>query len=214
MGGLQEWKKKAVQVPGQKAGSGLEKTVRKQLAAAVGADYFDNRDPVRHITEDFQKTFDLMGSRKARERSGMLFETEMKQIVPGLSENRKDQEQPAGLQAGTPGGDWSQIAQQRGRESFLEQSSMGDMVEPTDEPGQQMFLSRFAQVAFNRGTLAGAVLRGTGKMMLFSCLKRTAGQSQPMNLRQRKLFEGSSQRRNVTVAARARWQTARVPCQI
>lgn len=198
MGGLQEWKKKAVQVPGQKAGSGLEKTVRKQLAAAVGADYFDNRDPVRHITEDFQKTFDLMGSRKARERSGMLFETEMKQIVPGLSENRKDQEQPAGLQAGTPGGDWSQIAQQRGRESFLEQSSMDDMVEPTDEPGQQMFLSRFAQVAFNRGTLAGAVLRGTGKMMLFSCLKRTAGQSQPMNLRQRKLFEGSSQRRNVT----------------
>ena len=102
----------------------------------------------------------------------MLFETEMKQIVPGLSENRKDQEQPAGLQAGTPGGDWSQIAQQRGRESFLEQSSMGDMVEPTDEPGQQMFLSRFAQVAFNRGTLAGAVLRGTGKMMLFFIIEK------------------------------------------
>lgn len=75
---------------------------------------------------------------------------------------------------------------------------MADMVEPSGDAGQQMFLSRFAQVAFNRGTMASAVLRGSGKMMLFSCLKRTAGQSQPTNLRQRKLFEGSSQRRNVS----------------
>ena len=53
MGGLQEWKKRAIQAPGE-TGAGLEQTVRKQLAAAAGAEYFDNRDPVRHITEDFQ----------------------------------------------------------------------------------------------------------------------------------------------------------------
>jgi hypothetical protein len=34
-------------------------------------------------------------------------------------------------------------------------------------------------------------------MMLFSCLKRTVGQSQPKNFRQRMLFEGASVRRNL-----------------
>ena len=174
MGGLQEWKKRAMQPP-QEKGAGLEQTVRKQLAAAAGAEYFDNRDPVRHITEDFQKTFDLMGNQKAKARSGELFQTEMPSIVPGLWQEERQEGQQAPGQEGQGG----TLAQQRGRESFLEQSSMADMVEPSGDAGQQMFLSRFAQVAFNRGTMASAVLRGSGKMMLFSCLKRTAGQSQP-----------------------------------
>ena len=198
MGGLQEWKKRAIQPPAEK-GAGLEQTVRKQLAAAAGAEYFDNRDPVRHITEDFQKTFDLMGNQKAKARSGELFQTEMPSIVPGLwQEERREGQQAPGQEGQGQAGQGGTLAQQRGRESFLEQSSMADMVEPSGDAGQQMFLSRFAQVAFNRGTMASAVLRGSGKMMLFSCLKRTAGQSQPTNLRQRKLFEGSSQRRNVS----------------
>lgn len=200
MGGLQEWKKKAIQAPPEK-GPGLEQAVRRQLAAAAGADYFDNRDPVRHITEDFQKTFDLMGTQKAKARSGELFQSEMPSIVPGLWQGEEAAQQAPGQEGQGrtgQGGQAGTLAQQRGRESFLEQSSMADMVEPSGDSSQQMFLSRFSQVAFNRGTLAGAVLRGTGKMMLFSCLKRTAGQSQPTNLRQRKLFEGSSQRRNVS----------------
>lgn len=81
MGGLQEWKKRAIQPPAEK-GAGLEQTVRKQLAPAAGAEYFDNRDPVRHITEDFQKTFDLMGNQKAKARSGELFQTEMPSSSP------------------------------------------------------------------------------------------------------------------------------------
>ena len=58
-------------------------------------------------------------------------------------------------------------------------------------------LRRFSENAFQRGTLSGAVLRGSGKMMLFSCLKKTIGQSQPTRWQQQKLFEKSSPIRNV-----------------
>lgn len=56
---------------------------------------------------------------------------------------------------------------------------------------------RFSETAFQRGTLSGAVLGGTGKMMLFSCLKKTVGQSQPDKWQQRKLFQEGSPTRNV-----------------
>ncbi len=197
MGGMQAWKKKKTAASRQEA-PGPEAQIRRQIGAAAGAEYFDNRDPIYHITEDFQKTFDLIGSQKARERSAELFQTEMKPITPGLEVFAGEEEAPQGSEqqrALSPAG--GDIAQQRGRASFLEQSSMDSMVEPSNFEGDRMFLSRFSQVAFNRGTLAGAVLRGTGKMMLFSCLKRTVGQSQPVNLRQQKLFESGSQRRNI-----------------
>lgn len=58
---------------------------------------------------------------------------------------------------------------------------------------------RFSETAFQRGTLSGAVLQGTGQMMLFSCLKKTIGQSQPDKWQQRKLFEKASPMRNVPV---------------
>lgn len=64
-------------------------------------------------------------------------------------------------------------------------------------PEEQALLSRFSEVAFQRGTLSGAVLRGSGKMMLFSCLKKTVGQSQPVRWQQRRLFEKASPHRNV-----------------
>ena len=58
-------------------------------------------------------------------------------------------------------------------------------------------IRRFSETAFQRGTLSGAVLEGTGQMMLFSCLKKTVGQSQPDKWQQRKLFEKASPMRNV-----------------
>jgi len=64
-------------------------------------------------------------------------------------------------------------------------------------PGRDDFLKRFADTAFSRGALSGAVMRGTGRMMLVSCLKRTVGQSQPKNFRQRALFQNASAVRNV-----------------
>lgn len=66
-----------------------------------------------------------------------------------------------------------------------------------ERDGQQEMLLRFSETAFQRGTLSGAVLEGTGQMMLFSCLKKTVGQSQPDKWQQRKLFEKASPCRNV-----------------
>lgn len=65
-------------------------------------------------------------------------------------------------------------------------------------PDDQDMILRFSETAFQRGTLSGAVLRGTGQMMLFSCLKKTVGQSQPDKWQQRKLFEKSAVRRNTS----------------
>ena len=66
----------------------------------------------------------------------------------------------------------------------------------TRDPAKQDMVRRFSETAFQRGTLSGAVMQGTGKMMLISCLKRTVGQSEPTKEQQRRLFEGSSQQRN------------------
>ena len=57
-------------------------------------------------------------------------------------------------------------------------------------------LQRFSETAFQRGTMSAAVLQGSGRMMLFSCLKKTIGQSQPNKWQQRKLFEKASPGRN------------------
>lgn len=62
---------------------------------------------------------------------------------------------------------------------------------------RQNMLRRFSETALQRGTLSGAVLRGSGRMMLFSCLKKTVGQSEPVHWQQRKLFEKSAKARNV-----------------
>lgn len=64
-------------------------------------------------------------------------------------------------------------------------------------PGTRTPMRQFAQAAFQRGSLAGAVLQGTGKLMLISCLRRTAGQSQPVKEQQRTLFDTGAKTRNV-----------------
>jgi len=83
----------------------------------------------------------------------------------------------------------------------LEQQAQPDQTDArqlyqTRDPAKQDMVRRFSETAFQRGTLSGAVMQGTGKMMLISCLKRTVGQSEPTKEQQRRLFEGSSQQRN------------------
>ena len=68
-------------------------------------------------------------------------------------------------------------------------------------PQEQAMLHRFSETAFQRGTLSGAVLEGTGQLMLVSCLKKTICQSQPDKWQQRKLFEKASPQRNVPAHA-------------
>ena len=146
------------------AGRPMEDTLRRQMAWAAGTEQFQHRDPLYHVTESFQQTFDAIGRRHAQELAG------------GRTEEGADQ---------TSGE--NQMPDQTSARSFYERS----------RPEDQDMVRRFSETAFQRGTLSGAVLEGTGQMMLFSCLKKTVGQSQPDKWQQRKLFEKASPMRNV-----------------
>ncbi len=144
----------------------MEQTLRRQMAWAAGTEQFQHRDPLYHVTENFQQTFDAMGRRHA---------AQLGEKAQGEGEN---QQQP--VQTGD-------LPDPTSARSFYERSN----------PQDQDMLRRFSETAFQRGTLSGAVLQGTGKMMLFSCLKKTVGQSQPTRWQQNKLFEKGSPIRNV-----------------
>ena len=146
---------------------GLEQTLRRQMAWAAGTEQFQHRDPLYHVTESFQQTFDAMGRRHAAQLAGQ----QQEQAAEGHGGQQQAGQMPDPTSA-------------RG---FYERSS----------PDDQDMIRRFSETAFQRGTLSGAVLQGTGQMMLFSCLKKTVGQSQPDKWQQRKLFEKASPMRNV-----------------
>ncbi len=145
-----------------------ERAVRGQLAWAAGAERFQNRDPLYHVTESFQQTFDAMGRRHAAQlaqQSGAQAALGNPQRLTAPEEQTGDTDASGFYQRGSP--------------------------------DEQAMLQRFSEVAFQRGTLSGAVLRGTGQMMLFSCLKKAVGQSEPRMWQQRKLFEKASPHRNL-----------------
>ena len=143
-----------------------QETLRREMAWAAGTEQFQHRDPLYHVTESFQQTFDAMGRRHAARLGGEMNEEDLPRGEAQAQEQMPD--------------DTSSRA-------FYER----------DTPENQAMLRRFSETAFQRGTLSGAVLRGTGQMMLFSCLKKTVGQSQPDKWQQRKLFEKASPMRNV-----------------
>ena len=154
---------------GVPAGPGTdERALRRQMAWAAGTESFQHRDPLYHVTESFQQTFDAMGRRHAQELTGGQG-----------AEGTGDAEGEALSR--------EQMPDQTSARSFYERA----------QPEDQDMIRRFSETAFQRGTLSGAVLEGTGQMMLFSCLKKTVGQSQPDKWQQRKLFEKASPGRNV-----------------
>lgn len=153
--------------PAEQPAAVAERQTRRQLAWAAGAEAFRNRDPLYHITEAFQMNFDAVGRRHARDLTGEKIEP-----APTGAALR-----PSAQEAQGPTG--SRSFYERGREE------------------EQDLLRKFSETAFQRGTLFGAVLQGSGRMMLFSCLKKTVGQSQPVRWQQRKLFEKASPHRNV-----------------
>lgn len=156
-----------------------QKDVRQQLAWASGSEFFQNRDPLYHITEDFRQTFDEIGRRHAAELAG--------EMPGGFSSSEQSGEKAEG-QKDKPGG--------MTPEQQPDPTSAKNLYQMRD-PSNQDSIRRFSETAFQRGTMASAVMEGTGKMMLVSCLKRTVGQSQPVKEQQRRLFEGASQQRNV-----------------
>ena len=52
------------------AGRPMEDTLRRQMAWAAGTEQFQHRDPLYHVTESFQQTFDAIGRRHAQELAG------------------------------------------------------------------------------------------------------------------------------------------------
>ena len=147
----------------------LEQVLRRQMAWAAGTEAFQYRDPLYHVTESFQQTADAMGRPHAQD---------LARPHPGAG--------PGAVQEGAPPVPGEQGPDPTSARSFYERP----------QPEDQDMIRLFSETAFQRGTLSGAVLQGTGQMMLFSCLKKTVGQSQPDKWQQRKLFEKASPMRN------------------
>ena len=151
-----------------------EAQVRRDLAQAAGTEFFQYRDPLYHVTENFQQTFDRIGRSHAAQLAGTQEET------------------------GTPGelGAMSEAREARAR-TGREQGQGQQQERLRSLPNTVIPLQQFSETAFQRGNLSASILGGTGKMMLVSCLKRTIGQSGPKRIQQQSIFDTGSQRRNV-----------------
>ena len=146
-----------------------KKSTEARFAWAVGATWLEQHDPLYHVTESFQQSFDRIGRSHAaaaagfRSRSGDGEREEKDQ--PETERKRKDGKTTEdGPQTAAPG-----------KEQINER------------PEENARLTKFSEIAFKRGAMSSAVLNGTGKMMLVSCLKRTAYQHEPRRLQQRTL---------------------------
>lgn len=144
-----------------------EQAARRQLLWAAGAEQFKNKDPVSYVTESFRQTFDAT----LRKNAG--------------GEPMKDTAEGSNAPA-----------QEREKGEYPDPTSTQSFYERRTQQEQDL-LRRFSETALERGNLSGAVLRGSGRMMLFSCLKKAAGQSEPVRWQQRKLFEKASKAKNV-----------------
>ena len=153
-----------------------EALVRRQLAQASGSESFQYRDPVYHVSESFQQTFDRIGQAHAAELTGQSEQAEDRTGTENQPETEGQTESSA-RETGASGQD--QTDTRRG------------------PPNTMIPLQRFSETAFQRGSLSASILAGTGKMMLVSCLKRTVGQSGPKRIQQQSIFETGSQIRNV-----------------
>ena len=169
-----------------------EEQVKAQLSAAAGTEAFAHRDPIYHLNESFRQTFDLMGQQRARGDNpdlGSMLQVYMRDETPGLW-GRDD----AGNQSGTAEGRPGIVGLSS---EFLHKTSMNADYEPRDWDPQNRTMDRFADITFQRGRLSGAIMRGTGKMMLFSCLERTVGQQEVKQRKERKLFQSNSSHRPI-----------------
>ena len=182
MGAVQTEYRKKLRFPAAPAPVS-EESVRRQLSVAVGAETFRHRDPIYHLTESFRQTFDRIGQIRAQgqepDLGAMTRLYFMREETPGLTEAGGER------MAGSPGQETRETD-----EALPDATDMSSRYAPRD-PSQRL-MDRFAEVAFQRGSLSAAVMRGQGKMMLFSCLNRSAGQERSRQVRERMLFQRSS----------------------
>ena len=150
-----------------------KRTAEESLAWAAGTEQFQHRDPLYHVTESFQQTFDRIGRSHAQSLlAGFTQEEEPQEEGKKPGEERKDRRQSV---SESPEKDSKRL--RRGNASET--------------------LTRFSDIAFQRGAMSASVLNGTGKMMLVSCLKRSVGQSGPKRIQQQEFLDTGSQVRNI-----------------
>ena len=154
--------------------------VQRDLAQAAGTEYFQYRDPLYHVTENFQQTFDQIGRRHAASLDGNQEQGwPQAETMP-----QTEAERGVGSEA-FPAGQEPLAGKGKGEPRLR------------NLPNTMIPLQQFSETAFQRGTLSASILAGTGKMMLVSCMKRTIGQSGPKRIQQQTLFDTGSQTRNV-----------------
>ncbi len=171
---MQISKKKKTELP--RSTEAIKRATDERLAWAAGSEHFAHRDPLYHVTEDFQQTFDRIGmkySRRAAAENEQGAETWDRDAQEEKQKKQKETKK-------TPGEEETQTG--------------GPMLWTGNVPSA---LTAFSETAFQRGAMSAAVLNGTGKMMLVSCLKRTAGQSGPKRLQEQTVFGTGSQVRNI-----------------
>ena len=152
----------------------LEYRLRLRNASFAGNEHLSDRDPVYQLGESFSRMFDLNAHRMGA------------QLMPESAERSTRDGQSSSTEAN-----------ERYQASEASIAQKTDFSEYYKQRPDSNFYSRFAELAFNRGKLAQAVLRGSGEMMLFTCLKRSLGESLPNEQKQRRLFESSSVRKRV-----------------
>lgn len=138
---------------------------------------FAHRDPVYHLSQAFASSFSLAG---------------------GASSERGEDQQADPLYALRPPQEETPQQDQNQAEEALRAAPFRMLeYEGARYNGNGAFLYRFGKVAFERGDMAAGILRGQGRMMMISSLKRAAGQSPPSNDKQKKLYAGASLHRNM-----------------
>ena len=148
-----------------------KKSTEAKFAWAVGTVRMEQHDPLYHVTESFQQSFDRIGrSHAAAAAAG--FKSEPEDAAHEEKTRREDE-------------------REQGDRKPAEDGAQG--YSPRKEPVSRRQtetspLTKFSEIAFRRGAMSSAVLNGTGKMMLVSCLKRTAYQTEPKILQQRSLM--------------------------
>ena len=146
-----------------------KKSTDAKFAWAVGAAKLEQHNPTYHVTESFQQSFDRIGrSHAAAAAGGFSAESEDAAKEQPRSESEREQTDGKPTEDG-----------QKTKTPSKEQDNR--------ERAETSPLTKFSEIAFRRGAMSSAVLNGTGKMMLVSCLKRTAYQYEPRMLQQREL---------------------------
>lgn len=145
----------------------LRESVERQLSLAADMGRSPHDDPLYRVDETFRESF--QGAGRKRYEAATAEGTR--------DDEREEQEKPPKAE---------EALQEKGQKAEETQDKTSKQDENADKKkegvpdGRQKIngapLENFSKMAFKRGELSAAVLEGTGKVALISCLKRSAGQ--------------------------------------